>query len=1146
MALKKYRFSGFNEINEEASEFFFGRSSELSKLYDYAHSDSSFMLTGNACSGKSSLIKAGFVPLLNKSGIFRSAYAFLGQADEKPETAINNSIKIPEQDTGFIEKLLIEDHSLWKQLILYRQKTGSSRKKVLILDSVDDLLAEDKFKRQQIWSELSDLTSGRIPRKVKANLDAELEEQPDLLTEEAKEMLKQPVNLSVCFICNAENEELITNELQAFFPGLENRKVLLSNFKKEQAADIIKGISEFEPKTGGNNSFDSASFSVDDALLNDYLSLAADKNDMIKPANLQFIGRYIEELATAKQTKKVTGKSFRPKWKNLRKFARNHIGESCPDISVEDTFYKINRAFEAKNHPTGTKISLSAAKEGYNISEKELSCSKGLIIRDYNPNGTYYYKLQSEFAAELLKRPREAGIRKKNKAKKSNKKTFLKTKSGIALSILSALLLIAFGIIYYSVFETKKALRDSKSNLYAAYAFQYMENDPTLSFRLAEKAYKLNPNNLTAHSAMLNAFYKSEAFYSVVSEIDSSCMNSYLSPDGKINVSVNRIALPFSSETDEKKDIEYEYELIASRVNDNALIAKHKQKTLINCVRISEDGQYILFGDAKGFIRIMNAGGEISHQFKAHEGIVWSIALIPDKNQLVSSGRDGRILISDFEGKIITELPKQTESVYGLDVSPDGKYIVFSKSDFISEKSSLQIYQLNGELVKELNFPILPYFVPLAVHIDFAPDSSRFLVVLNDMQGAKNPIIRVYNTKGKELHALRGHKDWINTASFCGTENKIISASRDKTARLWNLDNNDVFLLKGHTANVFDAKFSKNNPNKIISVSEDKTVRTWQFGRLLNPVGDIKNIKMATFTDDGFGIIAAADSVVYWFDKVGDKKADYRGKSETVQALDVSPDKNYVAIAYKNQEIRLFTQEGKLKKTLFKDSSETFSLKFFPNKNNFVSGGEDKKLSFHTLTKKSNYRSKKVKSSINSIDISADGKYILTAHASGNAVLRTAEGAEIRKFKGHRGSVNTAVFSPGGKYIATTGKDGTARLWSIDGKQLQVFADYVNPVNSAEFSPDGKLLLIAADNGFVSMYLMNGNEFARFKQIGDVMQAVFSPDGKNILILTKRDNVRVAELQAVSPAKILELTNEDKIFGDFYKLDNNFTQGINK
>ncbi|OLT62667.1 MULTISPECIES: WD40 repeat domain-containing protein [Moorena] len=82
--------------------------------------------------------------------------------------------------------------------------------------------------------------------------------------------------------------------------------------------------------------------------------------------------------------------------------------------------------------------------------------------------------------------------------------------------------------------------------------------------------------------------------------------------------------------------------------------------------------------------------------------------------------------------------------------------------------------------------------------------------------------------------ANMGHRSAVTSAVFSPDGSRILTASEDTTARLWNLKGELITTLAGHSARVNSAVFSPDG-NTIVTTSQDKTAKLWdKEGNLLN------------------------------------------------------------------------------------------------------------------------------------------------------------------------------------------------------------------------------------------------------------------------------------------------------------------------
>jgi len=313
MSIKQKRFVGAEAFTENESLIFFGRETQVNSLYERALTENAFTLQGNAGSGKTSLLRAGFVPMLRKSGLFDVINVdFSNPEITNLQEFTNSCVPIPPKDTSFYDKILPQNHSLWKTLKKYRQKAGIKQPIVLIFDGLEHLLRFDKMQRQQFFTELIHVLKPEIPRKIQAEIDAALRDSPDMLTESALQQMQAPIDIKLCFSISTEHTEMLREELSVFFRIELSKTVFLSDFTASEARFVLEKTAGFEPTNPQYITFDTSPFKFSTETAEALTNLIQADNKRVTPTDLQFAGLYAETIVEDFHLDLVSAESFTP------------------------------------------------------------------------------------------------------------------------------------------------------------------------------------------------------------------------------------------------------------------------------------------------------------------------------------------------------------------------------------------------------------------------------------------------------------------------------------------------------------------------------------------------------------------------------------------------------------------------------------------------------------------------------------------------------------------------------------------------------------------------------------------------------------------------------------------------------------------
>jgi WD40 repeat protein len=308
----------------------------------------------------------------------------------------------------------------------------------------------------------------------------------------------------------------------------------------------------------------------------------------------------------------------------------------------------------------------------------------------------------------------------------------------------------------------------------------------------------------------------------------------------------------------------------------------------------------------------------------------------------------------------------------------------------------------------------------LIVDVAFSPDGARILTASWDKTA------KLWETVSGKLIRSFGHQDEVNSAAFSPDGTRILTASVDRTAKLWDTASGKLIASFEHQASVYRGAFSPDG-TRLLTACKDRTARLWEVasGKLVATFEHKDAVYDAVFSPDGAQILTASwDKTAKLWDAVSDKLvASFEHQGVVVGAL-FSPDGARILTASWDKTAKLWDAvSGKL----------------------LASFGH--------------------RESVQSATFSPNGVRVLTASYDKNVKLwEVASGEPVASFT-HQDGLYHAAFSPDGARILTASADKTAKLWDAASGKLIASFDHRDGVTSAAFSPDGaRALTASADN----------------------------------------------------------------------------------
>ena len=563
-------------------------------------------------------------------------------------------------------------------------------------------------------------------------------------------------------------------------------------------------------------------------------------------------------------------------------------------------------------------------------------------------------------------------------------------------------------------------------------------------------------------------------------------------------------------------------------------LAGHRDS--INNVSFSRDGRLLLTAGFDWTPRVWHTDRRshpLAELLSGHTGPILGASFSPDGSRAVTASTDGTARIWFLGHPHRSLILRAGVPLLTASFSPDGRTVVTGGSDGTGRIWNAQTGRPLGALLKGHAGPI--------DDAEFSPTGRLVVTAGSDGTtrlwqtgtGAPAGVLKTGTTGKKAATPVP-----VLSASF-SPDGAYILTAQGPFARIWRTDGRNLILrFRGHKQNLETASFSPDE-SRVVTASDDGTARVWDTG-LAKPVTVLPTGRavadIALGPDPGLAAVASRAAVQIW--ELGHSRLvrTLPGGGRSITSVAISPDGKLVAATATDGTTQVFQlEDGRLVASV-SAAGPARDVAFSPN-GKLIVVGYDRGARVWRIADRSEHEFA-TDSRVAHVAFSRDGRQALAA-VDPNGKTRGIFIEDLDGWKEQRLAPTTQIvdasFGPNGTIVAGT-DDGAALIWSSGARLIRTMRGSRQPLVSAWRSDDGRFVVTAGADGRARVWeSLSGRLLLSVYEGPSLESAELSSDGR-FLVTDTAGRARVHPCEVCLPIKTLYLLGHwDQLLGEQLK-----------